>query len=71
MLRRGNPLAMGTSHSVLGVAGDIDDILLDRQNRLGVGDDPPLAWEARKISHSASDYEPSFRQTQRDGLRLS
>jgi hypothetical protein len=71
MLRRGNPLAMGTSLGVLGVAGDIDDILVDRQNHLGVGDNPPLAWEARKTSHSASDHEPSFRQTQSDGLRLS
>jgi hypothetical protein len=62
---------MGTSHGVLGVAGDIDDILVDRQNHLGVGDDPPQAWVARKTSHSASDYEPSFRQTQRDGLRPS
>jgi hypothetical protein len=71
MLRGGNPLAMGASRGVLGGAGDIDDILVDRQNRLGVGDDPPLAWEARKTSHSAGDHEPSFRQTQPDGLRLS
>jgi len=41
-----------------------------RQSRLGETKRLPLGLDVAKDSDSASDYERSFRQTQRDDLRL-
>jgi hypothetical protein len=71
MVCRGNPPAVAASHGVLGVAGGGDDILVDRQNHLGVGDGPSPGLGGAETSDSASDYDPSLRQTQRASLRLS
>jgi hypothetical protein len=46
---------------------------VDRQRHLGIGFSdgllgPPLGLDARKASYSNSDYDPRFRQTQRQPL---
>jgi hypothetical protein len=68
---RSKPPAVAASHDKLGMAGGRNDIRADRQNHLGAGDATPPAREIRKTSDSASAYDPSFRQTRRDGFRLS
>jgi hypothetical protein len=47
---RGRLLAVATSHGVLGMAGGGDDILVDRQNRLGVGDGPLLGRSRKPVT---------------------
>jgi hypothetical protein len=53
MVCRGNPLAVAASHDVLGVAGGGYDILVDRQNHLGVGDGPSPGLGGAETSDSA------------------